>query len=132
MKNLLKSIVLIIAILGTINTLAANTNPIKDIEEATLINESNVMFSLLNSDDSKSFNNVTYNGITKIVKIDAKENIAFIEIMNEKGELEFLMPVGTKILNIDLLDFEKGNYTVNIKMQAADNKIIQSSLVKAF
>lgn len=132
MKNLLKSIVLIIAIIGTINTLSASTNPVKDIEVATLINESNVMFSLDNSDDSKAFNNVTYNGITKIVKIDSKENIAFIEILNETGELEFLMPVGAKILNIDLLDFEKGNYTVKIKMQSADNKIIHSSLVKAF
>jgi len=132
MRNLLKSIVLILAILGTINTLAANTNPIPNIEEATLINESNVMFSLDNSRDSKVFNSVSYNGINKIIKIDAKSNIAFIEILNEKGELEFLMPVGTKILNIDLLDFEKGNYTINIKMQSADNKIIHSSLVKAF
>jgi len=132
MKNLLRSIVLILAILATINTLAANTNPIKDIEVATLINESNVMFSLENATDSKTFNNITYNGITKMVKIDAKENIAFIEILNETGELEYLMPVGAKVLNIDLLDFSKGNYTVNIKMQAADNKIIHSSLVKAF
>lgn len=132
MKNLLKSIVLIITILATINTLAANTNPVNDIEAATLINESNVMFSLNNSSDSKAFNNVTYNGISKIVKFDAKQNIAFIEILNEKGEIEFLMPVGAKILNIDLLEFEKGNYTINIKMQSTDDKIIQSSLVKAF
>jgi len=132
MKNLLKSAILIIAILGTINSLAANTNPVKDKVLSTLINESNVTLSLSNVKDSKAFNNVTYNGITKVIKIDSKENIAFVEIKNEKGELEFLMPVGAKILNIDLLDFAKGNYTVNIKMQAADNKIIQSSLVKAF
>lgn len=132
MKNLLKSAFLIIAILGTINTLCASTYPTNDVEIATLINENNVMFSLDNSDDSEAFNNVTYNGITKIVKIDSKENIAFVEIKNDKGELEFLMPVGAKILNIDLLDFNKGNYTINIKMQSADNKIISSSLVKAF
>lgn len=132
MKNLLKSAFLIIAILGTINSLCASTYPATEGEIATLINENNVMFSLDNSDDSEAFNNVTYNGITKIVKIDSKENIAFVEIKNDKGELEFLMPVGAKILNIDLLDFNKGNYTINIKMQSADNKIISSSLVKAF
>ncbi len=132
MKKLLKSIALMLAILGTINSLAANTNPTIDKEAATLINESNVTFSLDNASDSKAFNNVTYNGVTKMIKIDAIGNIAFIEIKNETGELEFMMPVGAKILNLDLLDFTKGNYTVNIKMQGKDNKIIQSSLVKAF
>lgn len=132
MKNLLKKVFFVLAVLGTINTLAASENPFTEKENMTLVNESNVTFSLDNELDSKAFNNVTYNGVTKMMKIDAVENIAFVEIINEKGQLEFLMPVGAKILNIDLLDFSKGNYTVNIKMQAADNKIIQSSLVKAF
>ena len=132
MKNLLKKVFFVLAVLGTINTLAASENPFTEKENMTLVNESNVTFSLDNALDSKAFNNVTYNGVTKMMKIDAVENIAFVEIINEKGQLEFLMPVGAKILNIDLLDFSKGNYTVNIKMQAADNKIIQSSLVKAF
>lgn len=132
MKNLVKSIILIVAILGTINTLSASTSPIFDIDEMTLVNENDVTFSLESSSDNAAFNNVTYNGVTKILKIDSKENIAFVEIKNIKGELEFLMPVGAKILNIDLLDFAKGNYTVNIKMQSADNKVISSSLVKAF
>jgi len=131
MKNLFKSVILIIAILGTINSLAASTSPIK--EKGTLvINESEVTFSLLKSRNSKAFNNITYNGITKIIKIDAKTTIAFVEITNENGELEFLMPVGAKVLNIDLIDFAKGIYNVNIKMQSTDNKIIHSSLVKAF
>lgn len=132
MKNLFKSTILLIAILGTINTLCATTNPLIEGEVATLINENNVMFSLEKATDSQAFNNVSYNGVTKNLKIDAKENIAFIEITNNKGELEFQMPIGAKILVLDLLDFEKGNYTVKIKMQSADNTIISSSLVKAF
>lgn len=132
MKNLLTTIVLILAVLGTTNTLSATVNPLTDKESLTLVNENNVMFSLENASDSKAFDNITYNGVTKMMKIDAVGVIAFVEIQNEKGELEFLMPVGAEVLNIDLLDFSKGNYTVNIKMQAADNKIIQTSLVKAF
>lgn len=132
MKNLFKSTILLIAILGTINTLCATTNPLIEGEVATLVNENNVMFSLEKATDSQAFNNVSYNGVTKNLKIDAKENIAFIEITNNKGELEFQMPIGAKILVLDLLDFEKGNYTVKIKMQSADNTIISSSLVKAF
>lgn len=132
MKNLLTTIILSLVLAATVTTLSANTTPLTDKEAVTMINESDVTFSIDKASNSKAFNNISYNGVTKMVKIDAKENIAFIEIINELGELEFLMPVGAKVLNIDLLDFAKGNYTVNLKMQAADNKIIQSSLVKAF
>lgn len=132
MKNLLTTIILSIVLAATVTTLSANTSPLTDKEAVTMINESDVTFSIDKASNSKAFNNIRYNGVTKMVKIDAKENIAFVEIINELGELEFLMPVGAKVLNIDLLDFAKGNYTVNLKMQAADNKIIQSSLVKAF
>ena len=132
MKNLLTTIALIIIIFSTSNALMANTNPITGEEEVVLVENSNVVFTLDNSRDAKAFESVTYNNITKMMKVKANQNIAFVEIINEKGELEFLMPVGTQILNIDLLDFVKGNYTVNLKMQEASNKIISSTLVKTF
>ena len=132
MKNLLTTIALTIMIFSASNALMANTTPTTENEKIVLVNSENVVFELDNLKDAKAFNNVTYNTITKMVKIDAKGNIAFVEIFNEKGELEFLMPVGAEVLNIDLLDFAKGNYTVNLKMQEANNKIISSTLTKAF
>jgi len=110
----------------------ANTIPVTGEDEVILVDNNNVVFTLDNTRDAKVFESVTFNNITKMMKVDAKENIAFVEILNEKGELEFLMPVGAKVLNIDLLDFAKGNYTINLKMQEASNKIISSSLVKSF
>lgn len=132
MKNLLTTLALIIMTVSVSNALMANTTPITGEEELVLVNSDNVVFTLDNTDDAKAFESVTYNNITKMMKVKANQNIAFVEIKNEKGELEFLMPVGTKILNIDLLDFVKGNYTVNLKMQETGNRIISSSLVKAF
>lgn len=117
---------------STSNTLLATTTPITGEEEVVLVNSDNVVFTLDNTKDAKAFESVTVNGITKMMKVKANMNIAFVEILNEKGELEFLMPVGTKVLNIDLLDFAKGNYTVNLKMQELGNRIISSTLVKAF
>jgi len=132
MKNLLTTLALIIMTFSSSNALMANTTPVNGEEEMVLVENSNVIFTLDNSSDAKAFESVIYDNITKMMKVKANQNIAFVEILNETGELEFLMPVGTKILNIDLLDFEKGNYTVNLKMQEASNKIISSSLVKAF
>ena len=132
MKNLLTTLALIIMTFSASNALMANTTPVNGEEEMVLVENSNVIFTLDNSSDAKAFESVIYDNITKMMKVKANQNIAFVEILNETGELEFLMPVGTKILNIDLLDFEKGNYTVNLKMQEASNKIISSSLVKAF
>ena len=132
MKNLLTTIVLIIAIIST-NNLLANTNPANSGgEEVVLVNSNSVTYSIAQITDAVAFNSVSYNGITKMLTIDTKENIAFVEILNIKGELEFLMPVGSKLLNLDMLDFEKGSYTINIKIQEADNKIISSKLVKSF
>jgi len=132
MKNLLTTIALTIMIFSTSNALMANTIPVTGEDEVILVDNNNVVFTLDNTRDAKVFESVTFNNITKMMKVDAKENIAFVEILNEKGELEFLMPVGAKVLNIDLLDFAKGNYTINLKMQEASNKIISSSLVKSF
>ena len=132
MKNLLTTIALTIMIFSTSNALMANTTPVTGEDEVILVDNNNVVFTLDNTRDAKVFESVTFNNITKMMKVDAKENIAFVEILNEKGELEFLMPVGAKVLNIDLLDFAKGNYTINLKMQEVSNKIISSSLVKAF
>lgn len=132
MKNLLTTIVLIIAIIST-NNLLANTNPANSGgEEVVLVNSNSVTYSIAQITDAVAFNSVSYNGITKMLTIDTKENMAFVEILNIKGELEFLMPVGSKLLNLDMLDFEKGSYTINIKIQEADNKIISSKLVKSF
>lgn len=132
MKNLLTTIALMIMIFSSSNALMANTIPVTGEEELVLVNSNNVVFTLDNTSDAKAFESVTYNNITKMMKVDVKGKIAFVEILNEKGQLEFLMPVGAKVLNIDLLDFAKGNYTVNLKMQESSKKIISSSLVKAF
>lgn len=132
MKNLLTTIVLIIAIISTNNLLANTTPENSGGEEVVLVNSNSVTYSISQITDAVAFNSVSYNGITKMLTIDTKENIAFVEIINIKGELEFLMPVGSKLLNLDMLDFEKGSYTINIKIQEADNKIISSKLVKSF
>lgn len=132
MKNLLTSIVLIIAIIST-NNLLANTTPIiGGGEDVFLVNSTNVSYSIANINDAAVFNSVSYNGITKVLNIDTKEKIAFIEIINLEGEFEFKMPVGSKVLNFDMLDFEKGTYAIKIKLQETGNKIISSTLVKAF
>lgn len=132
MKNLLRSITIMFLLIGMANSVGATTLPPNDNEKVVMVNDANVTYSIQNLSDARSFNGVTYNNITKMLKIDSKENIAFVEILNQNGELEYFLPVGAKLLNIDVLDFAKGSYTVNIKMQEVGERIINTTLERNF
>lgn len=132
MKNILKTIVVMIAILGITSPMSATTLPADDTEKIVLVKNQKLTFSIFNMTDARSFRGVTYNNVTKMLKIDAKEKIAFVEIFNDRGELQYLLPIGAKFLHIDILDFEKGSYSLNIKLQEAGDRIIKASLERTF
>ena len=117
---------------GISNAVTANTIPTHDNEKIVLVKNENLTFSIENLSDAKSFNGVTYNNITTMLKIDTKKSIEFIEILNLKGEVEYFMPVGAKFFYIDVLDFDKGTYIVNIKIQEVRDKIIRTTLERNF
>jgi len=131
--NLLTVAIFLLGIFTTTNSTSALTNSSNHLgEKFYLVKSDQVKFAITNLDDARSFKGVTYNNITKILKIDAKENIAFFEVMNETGESEYVLPVGVKYLNIDLLDFEKGNYIFKFKIQEVGERIISTYLEKTF
>lgn len=130
--KIFKSIILILAVITFSTAAMASTTPLNDEERIILVKSEQVMVSITNVADARAFNGITYSNITKMLRIDTKENIAFIEIINAQGELEYLMPVGAKKLNIDLLDFAEGTYTVKIKLQELGDRIINTTLSKTF
>lgn len=74
---------------------------------------------------------VIYNSSNDMFKIVTEEIITSLEILNEKGELEFTLPIGAKKLNLDLVDFQKGTYSVNLVLEGKEPTTIHTTLVKS-
>lgn len=62
------------------------------------------------------------------VSLTSLLEVNFIQVLNEAGKLEFQLPMFSKDVTIDLDDFAKGNYQVNLLL--ANDEIISSTFVK--
>jgi len=50
--------------------------------------------------------------------------VNFIQILNDKGELELQMPISSSFINIAVQNFERGGYNINVLLE---NKVIQGN-----
>lgn len=139
MRTITKVLVIAIAtIFFTNNTQASNLiystekSVYNDEEAFTLLRNDQMMFRANDVHSRSAIQSVTHNGLTNMVKITTEETIASLEILNEQGELEFILPIGAKILNLDLLDFAKGTYSINLVLQSKEKVLVKSTMVKSF
>jgi len=125
MRNLLMIITL--ATLSITTSLSANniTNPVAD--KATMIKNSDVELSLDEATASEELLSVNYSN--NYISLETKNEIAFLQVVNQEGEIEYQLPIGSKNLNLSSEDFTKGVYTVNLLFDNG-NEFVTTTLEK--
>ncbi len=110
MKNLLMIITL--ATLSITTSLSANniTNPVAD--KNSVIKNHDVELSLNGAAASEDFISIDYS--KNYISLETKNEIAFLQVVNQEGEIEYQLPIGSNNLNLSSEDFTKGVYTVNL------------------
>lgn len=125
MKNLL----LIFSILTTLsftNTVSAShTEPAAD--KSTVIVNSEVSVSVDKDELAEAFVNISYKNSN--ISLETKSEIAFLQVVNLDGEVEYQLPIGSNKLNLSSEDFESGVYTVNLLFNNSD-EFVSTTLEK--
>ena len=125
MRNLLMIITL--ATLSITTSLSANniTNPFAD--KNTVIKNNDVELSIVEAVTSENFINVNYSN--NYISLETKNEIAFLQVVNQEGEIEYQLPIGSNSLNLSSEDFAKGVYTVNLLFDNG-NEFVSTTLEK--
>lgn len=116
---------------GLTSSLANNGIPASADENAYLIKNSEVTFSVFSVEDENEFINTTFSSENKTIFLETEKEISFIQIMNMDGELEYQLPIASHKLHIDMNDFNSGNYNLNILLEGND-EYITTELEKTF
>jgi len=129
MKNLLTIISLLIF---SLSVTANTTIPTTGGDDSEVVFENiDVQLSVLSSSDSDMIVSATYNQTNDFFNITTEQTINFLQVLNEEGELEYQLPIGSNKLNIAMPDFVKGTYKVNLLMEGGD-VFVSTELVKKF
>lgn len=133
MKNILKTASLIATILTLGVTIGYSSNDLPTTESAYsyLIKNSEVAFSVQSIDDENQFINTTFSTKNKTIFLETEKEISFIQVLNDKGELEYQLPIAASKLHIDMNDFISGVYALNILLEGND-EYISTELEKNF
>lgn len=124
MKNLVT--ILSFILISTISTFAINTNPVTGDDNLILDNaEVSFTWEAL----SPVVTNTTYNDLEQYFTIETENTINFLQVLNAAGDVDYLLPVGAKVLKLALSDFEKGAYRINLLVEG-ESKFVTTELVK--
>jgi len=124
-------VVIILVTTGMMTASASNGVPSSDGFDSYLIKNSEVTFSVASAADEEEFINTTFSSEKKTIYLETEKEIAFIQIMNMSGELEYQLPISSHKLHIDMNDFNSGNYNLNILLEGND-EYITTELEKIF
>jgi len=128
MKNAITIIALILSF--TVSAFANTTNPVKGDSEIIFENM-DVQYIVESSAEAEEIVSATYNTSNSYFNITTKKMINFVQILDEDGNLEYQLPVGSKKLNIAMPDFAKGKHKINLLLEGGDI-FVATELVKKF
>jgi len=106
MKKLILSFVFVLA---TISISIANNNPTKSVK---LVETSEVSVSVELDELSAFFKSASYDSDGEQLEYMTFEDITFVQIYNQAGDLEFQLPVQSTKVKIGKSLFGKGEYKV--------------------
>jgi len=100
-----------LATLSITTSLSANniTNPVAD--KTSVIKNQDVELSI-GVEASEDLINIDYSN--NYISLETKNEIAFLQVVNQEGEIEYQLPIGSNNLNLSSEDFTSGVYTVNL------------------
>ncbi len=128
MRNLITIFTFILTF--TINANATIGNPA--VGDGEIIFENvDVQYLVSSSDEADQILSATYNQSNDFFNITTVKTITFVQILDENGDLEYQLPIGSKKLNIAMPDFTKGKHKINLLLEGGDI-YVATELVKKF
>lgn len=124
MKNIIA--ILSFILISTISAYSINTNPTNG-DDNLILDNSEVSFTWERS--SSVVTNTAYNDREQYFTIETEKTINFLQVLNAEGNVDYLLPVGAKVLNLALSDFKKGTYRINLLVEG-ESKFLSTELVK--
>jgi len=94
----------------------ASTNPVKDVK---LIDTENVIVSI-DVTQSSVFTAANFNAVNESLVFETKDDISFIQIFNEQGDLEFQLPVMSNKVTIGKGIIGAGEYKLGFMIKGLD------------
>ncbi len=88
------------------------TDPVK--KDKDIIKNSAFSLKVHSAETSTMIMSSSYNLATDKLSLTLKEEVAFIEVVNKNGEIEFQLPVDARRIHLSLSQFEKGSYSINL------------------
>ena len=98
-------------------TMTASTNP----SEKVIIIDHAIGTVSIDVDFKEFFSSATYNKKSKSFEFEALADISFVQIFNDKGELEFQLPVMADNVKIKESFFEKGSYKLGFMLDSNED-----------
>ena len=110
MRNILMIIVLAALSFSTSLSATNITNPVAD--KSSVLKNQDVELSLDSVEALSSVVKVEYNN--SFISIETKNEIAFLQVVNQEGQIEYQLPIGSTNLNLSSEDFSRGVYKLNL------------------
>ncbi len=122
MKNLI--CILVIISLSSLSAMASN-NP---LPAENLFTIEAISFEM-NMDQMNQHNlDIQFNETDNTLIINAANEINFVQVLKANGELEYQIPLFSKQIVLDLNDFDKGSFNLNLLM--GQDNVVSSSFIK--
>lgn len=128
MKNVITLFALILSF--SVSAIANTTNPATGDSEIIFENM-DVQYIVESASEADEIVSATYNQSNDYFNITTEKTINFVQILDENGDLEYQLPVGSKKLNIAMPDFTKGKHKINLLLEGGDI-FVATELVKKF
>lgn len=132
MIKLIKECAIILSIVSscTIVALANNVTPTTEPIYTSLIENSEMSFSVEDKADEMEFLTATFSKEKKTVFLETEKRIEYIQVLNKDGQLEYQLPIESNKLHLDMQDFIPGLYNLNILLEGNEG-YIQTKLQKS-
>jgi len=122
--------ILLVAIL-MLSNIANATPPNPYHENHIIIENKEIVFSIDDSSNEKLFISSKFSSGTKTIHLETTDIIGFLQLMNDDGDIEYQLPVSSKNIHMDISEFTKGTYRLNLLVQST-NKYISTEIKKLF
>ncbi len=94
---------------------ANNVDPVSNT--TVLLEEEGVTF-VVEASLNSAFKSINYSDNS--FNLQTEDVIQFVQLINNKGEVEFQMPIGSSSVHLSLENFEAGDYSFNLLLSGSE------------
>lgn len=128
MKNL-KIILSVVLFTFIITNASASNLSTVPLSELSIIDNESISLVLENNADEVLFTEITYCETKKRLCFKSIMTIEFVQILDNKGQIVYQLPVEIAKLHLALSTFDEGDYTVNLKLEGKE-ELVSSAITR--